>query len=263
VLQIAKELSETLEFYKNGGAQAMALAPEVVKDLQIASGLQAYNLLPTALTLYPALTPIRNLLPRLQGRGKQSEFKAVVGLSGDSLTSVWGSEGNSGVKVNLQTDDIIAVYRSLKEATGISFEQQWAGQGYIDSKSTAVVNLLRQFMINEELAILYGINSTAASTQFGPGAVGTPAAATLASVAAPTGVTAGNLASATAFVQYSAVTGMGESKASTEQSQAIGASQVLQITFPARAGLPVLYYKIFTSTGRDALTDLLALRRHP
>jgi hypothetical protein len=260
VLQIAKELSETLEFYKNGGAQAMALAPEVVKDLQISSGLQAYNLLPTALTLYPALTPVRNMLPRLQGRAKQSEFKAVVGLSGDSLSTVWGSEGNSGVKVNLQTDDIIAVYRSIKEATGISFEQQWAGQGYIDSKSTAVVNLLRQFMINEELAILYGINSSAASNQFGPGAVGTPAAATIATAALPTGVTAGNLAGATAFLQYSAVTGMGESKCSVEQSVAVSASNALKITLPARAGLPILYYKFYTgtTTGTEKLNTAAA-----
>lgn len=248
MLTIAKDLQATLEFYKNGGAESMALAPEVVKDLQIASGLQAYNLLPTALTLYPALTPVRNILPRLQGRGKQSEFKAIVGLSGDSLTTVWGQEGNSGVKVNLQTTDIIAIYRSIKEATGVSFEQQWAGQGYIDSKSTAVVNLLRQFMINEELAILYGINSSAATNQFGPGAVGTPGAGTLASVAPPSGVTAGNLAGATAFVKYTAVTGMGESLPSAEQSQAITAGQVLKFTTPARSGLPVLYYKLYTST---------------
>jgi len=248
LLQIAKELQETLEFYKSGGAETMALAPEVVKDLQIASGLQAYNLLPTALTLYPALTPIRNMLPRLQGRGKQSEFKAIVGLSGDTLGNIFGSEGNSGTKVTVQTSDIIAIYRSLKEATGISFEQQWAGQGFIDSKSTGVVNLLRQFMIQEEFAILYGLNTSAATNQFGPGAVGTPAAASLASVATPTGLTTGNFASATAFIRYTAVTGMGESLPSTEQSQAIAAANVLQVTLPVRSGLPVLYYKFYTNT---------------
>lgn len=247
-MQIAKELQETLEFYKNGGAESMALAPEVVKDLQIASGLQAYNLLPTALTLYPALTPFRNMLPRLQGRGKQSEFKAIVGVSGDVLGNIWGSEGNSGAKVTVQTTDIIAIYRSLKEATGISFEQQWAGQGFIDSKATGVVNLLRQFMINEEFSALFGLNSASATNQFGPGAVGTPGAATLASVATPTGMTTGNLASATAFVKYTAVTGQGESLPSAEQSQAVAAANVLSITFPARAGSPILYYKIYTST---------------
>lgn len=251
-MTIAADLQETLKFYKSGGAEAVALAPEVTKDLQISSGLQAYNLLPTALTLYPALTPLRNILPRLEGRGKQSEFKAIVGLSGDSMQSIWGSEGNSGVKVNLQTADIIAIYKSIKEAAGVSFEQQWAGEGFIDSKSTAVVNLLRQFMIMEELAISFGLNSAAASNQFGPGAVGTPGAATLASVAAPTGVTAGNLAGATAFVKYTAVTGMGESLPSAEQSVAVTAGQVLQITLPARSGSPILYYKIYTATGTGA-----------
>lgn len=248
-MNIAKELQETLAFYKNGGAESMALAPEVQKDLQIASGLQAYNLLPTALTLYPALTPFRNMLPRLQGRGKQSEFKAIVGVSGDTLGNIWGQEGSSGAKVTVQTTDIIAIYRSLKEATGISFEQQWAGQGFIDSKATGVVNLLRQFMIQEEIASLYGLNSSAATNQFGPGAVGTPAAATLATVATPTGMTTGNFASATARIRYTAVTGQGESLPSATQTQAISAANVLKITFPVRAGSPVLYYKLYTSIG--------------
>ena len=257
-MQIAKELQETLEFYKNGGAESMALAPEVVKDLQIASGLQAYNLLPTALTLYPALTPFRNMLPRLQGRGKQSEFKAIVGVSGDTIGNIWGSEGNSGSKVTVQTTDIIAIYRSLKEATGISFEQQWAGQGFIDSKATGVVNLLRQFMINEEFSALFGVNSSAATNQFGPGAVGTPAALSLAAGAAPTGFTS-SLGTGTLFVKYTAVTGQGESLPSAEQSQATTAGQVVTLTFPARSGLPVLYYKVYTSTttGTEKLNTVL------
>src|SRR5260370_2507629 len=99
------ELRKALEAYKSGGAAA--LTADVSKDWQIDSpagqamptlGLQQYNLFPTAMMLYPVLTPLRNILARLQGRGRQSEFKAILkvgnGPAGDNLANVFGSEGN-------------------------------------------------------------------------------------------------------------------------------------------------------------------------
>jgi len=231
----------------------MQLAPELQKDFQTTTGLYGYNLLPTALTLFPAATPLRNSLPRIQGKFRQSEFKAIVGLSGDTLGNIWGTEGVSGGKVDLQTEDIFAVYRSMKLAVGVSFEQQWVGQGFIDSKATAVVNLLRQFMIQEEISMLFGLQSVAASNQFGPGAVGTcPAMAAAAWEAAPSGVTVTPFSPATApTIKVTAVTGMGESLPVTVGS--IGGTyaqntSVLALTLPARAGSPILYFRVYGGT---------------
>ena len=272
---VDSELKKALDLYKSGGAPA--LQPDILKDWQISSGapatvpglgLQAYNLLPTALTLYPVLTPLRNMLPRLQGKGRQSEFKAILGIgngpAGDALSGVFGTEGQSGAKINPTIEDVLAVYRTLKQAVGVTFEAQWEGQGYLDIKGAAVVNLLRQFMINEERAILYALNSSAAiSSQFSAGAVGTAPAATLASVApsgtvvfngvtyvAPAANNTGNFAGATAFIRYTIVTGMGESLPSTEQSQAVAANAYLFVGFPTfqSNGFPGIAINIYTNT---------------
>ena len=271
------ELRKALDLYKSGGAPA--LSADVRKDWQIASpngqtmptlGLQQYNLFPTALTLYPVLTPLRNMLPRLQGRGRQSEFKAILkvgnGPLGDALSGVFGSEGNSGSKIDPTIEDIVAVYRSMKQAAAVSFEQQWEGQGYIDTKATAVVNLLRQFMINEERALLFGLNSGAAlTTQFSAGAVGVAAALPTIVDVAPGASTVVNGVTYTApsansslgtgnlFVQYRASTGMGASQNSAEQSVATTLNHYVLLIFPARAGFPINSYQVFSgaTTGSE------------
>ena len=281
------DITKTLEFYRSGGApQVGGLSAEIQKDLQIASGatgtpggtgLQAYNLLPSALTLYPVLTPVRNMTPRLQGRGKQSEFKAILGMSkagGGSLNlgNIFGQEGNSGQKVDLVIEDIVALYRSIKLATAVSFEQQWAGQGFIDSKATAVVNLLRQFMIQEELALLFGQNSTAAANQFAGGAVGTPATLVASTpvtsttplngqVGQPT--TGGSLQAGTWTVQISGVTGQGESIASAVFTlpALVGTTNQIVVNPNLRVAFPVISWNIYlVATGTTSQNGTYVVR---
>jgi hypothetical protein len=259
------EIEKTLAFYKAGGAPAIgALSPQIQKDLQIATGatgtpggtgLQQYNLYPTALTLYPVTTPIRNMTARLQGRGKQSEYKAIMGVTGGglALSTIWGSEGTSGQKVDLQVMDAVAIYRSIKIATGISFEQQWAGQGLLDSKATAVINLLRNFMVNEELALIYGANSAQATNQFAGGAVGTVAAPALT-----TATTGGTVAAGTYRVAITAVTGMGESLWTEATITTTGSTSTITVTPPARGAFPVFKWNVYISqVGGGAGTSTL------
>jgi hypothetical protein len=250
------ELRKALEAYKSDAAKLLT------KDWQVDSpagqsmptlGLQQYNLFPTALTLYPVLTPLRNILTRLQGRGRQSEFKAILrvggGPAGDDLASVFGSEGNSGAKIDPTIEDIVAVYRSLKQAAAVSFEQQWEGQGYIDTKSAAAVNLLRQFMINEERAILFAGNSSSAlTTQFAGGAAGVATSPTV-TVAGSAGSIANNGSVSVAIV---AVTGMGPSIVSAVVDTAGtdgGSGDAYTVSFPQTdrdtLGLPILYWEVY------------------
>lgn len=280
---VDQELRKALDLYKSGGAPA--LQPDILKDWTTSSGvpgsnlpslgLQSYNLLPTALTLYPALTPLRNMISRIQGKGRQAEFKAILGIgagpAGDALSGVFGTEGQSGAKINPSIEDVIAIYRSMKQAVGVTFEAQWEGAGYLDIKGTAVVNLLRQFMINEERAILLAGNSTAAiASQFAAGAVNIPAALAQGPTdVAPSGTVtfAGNtytapsanstLGTATTFVKYTVVTGMGESKPSAEQSVATTANHYVFIAFPngSANGFPGVSFNVYSSstTGNELL----------
>jgi hypothetical protein len=257
----ADDVTTAIAFYKAAAASSLVgLAPDIQKDLAIASGLQQYNLYPTALTLSPILTPLRNMTPRTQGLGAKAEYKAIIGASGVALsgaTQVWGAEGVSGQKISLATADITSIYRALKVAGGVSFEQQWAGAQFIDSKAIEVVNTLRQLMVMEELAMLFGCNSTAAaSTQFGPGAVGTLGAATLTDVAANGGgapVAVSTLAASATSVKVSAVTGMGESLV-TAATITPTATHYIRVDMPSRANQPVLYYNVYAgSSGAEKL----------
>jgi hypothetical protein len=73
-----QEVLAALEAYKGGRAEQVAmLNPDLQKDWALSAGFQAYNLQPVALIMVPQLTPIRNMTPRVGGKGKQAN---VFGL---------------------------------------------------------------------------------------------------------------------------------------------------------------------------------------
>src|SRR4051812_29343136 len=60
------------------------------------TGLTFYDLEPGAKFLYPVLTPLRNMIPRVSGRGGiQANWKSVTGINTSGL-SVGVSGGNRG-----------------------------------------------------------------------------------------------------------------------------------------------------------------------
>ena len=123
------------------------------------TGLTYYDLQPGALALYPVITPLRNRIPRVgAGRGIQANWKAVTGININSL-AVGVSEGNRSAVVTTSTADYMAAYRGLGLEDYVTFEADYASDGFDDLKGLAVQGLLRALMIGEEKVILGGNTS--------------------------------------------------------------------------------------------------------
>lgn len=244
-MTLAAELTKTIELLRGGGAVKAAVMPDAVKEWNIASGLQMYNLEPVAKEFYPVLSPLRNMTTRLSGKGKQAEYKAIVAVNTGKAKG-WAGEGAAAATIQNSVVDRLAVYKSFGLGDGVTFEQQWAGAGFVDSKALAVATLLRATMIAEEDAILYGQHTVAAENAQAPGALGTTATPTC--VGATSG---GNIADGTYYVVTVAHTGMGAAIKSAEATVTItGGSGAGKITVtPARtANQPILGFDIYVGT---------------
>ena len=89
--------------------------------------------------LVPQLTPVRNITPRVQGKGAKAEYKAVTALNSAGLQG-WVAQGAAASVVTTTTEDVTATYRSFALGDTVTFEQQWAGRGFLDTKALAVVD---------------------------------------------------------------------------------------------------------------------------
>jgi hypothetical protein len=149
------------------------------------TGLTYYDLQDGALALYPVVTPLRNKIARVgAGRGIQANWKAVTGINVNAL-AVGVSEGNRGGVMATSTADYMAAYRGLGLEDYVTFEADYAADGFTDLKALAAQGLLRALMIGEEKVILGGNTSVA---------LGTTPQPTLSDV-----TTGGSLAANTAF----------------------------------------------------------------
>lgn len=128
------------------------------------TGLTYYDLQDGALALYPVITPLRNKIPRVgAGRGIQANWKAVTGININAL-AVGVSEGNRGGVVATSTADYMAAYRGLGLEDYVTFEADYAADGFTDLKALAAQGLLRALMIGEEKVVLGGNTSVALGT---------------------------------------------------------------------------------------------------
>jgi hypothetical protein len=237
-----QELLQTIEVLKSATLDSAVITPDAQKDFNLSSGMQAYNLEAGAKFLFPVMSPLRNLLPRVGGKGRQVEYKAITGINTGNDQG-WVAEGVSGNIVSTSFTDIYSIYKTISQADKVTFEQQWAGASFIDSKATAVANLLRSVMITEEKDILFGQNTVAASNQQAPGAVGACPIPTLAASG-----TGSSLAAGTVHVKIVAHTGVGRSLPSADTTQVVTAGQNVVITFPKVAGQPILGFSAYVST---------------
>ncbi len=254
MLNVNAEIAKAVELLQTEVPKA-ALTPDAQKNWNLATGLQMYNLYPAALTILPVLTPLRNAIARGHGKGKQAEFKAITNVNAGGASFIV-SEGYSGPSTSVSVEDVIAVYRSMALATQITFEQEWAGRGFVNSKAEAVANLLRAFMLQEELGILFAQNSNAAANQQAPGAVGQLPAPTL--TVSNTGGTIGNASSATTvYVVVTPVTGMkflngsGEGIASSVGSATVASGTTtasISVQPPVLINQPVLSFNVYVGS---------------
>lgn len=125
------------------------------------SGITAYDLEAPSKKLYPVITPLRNEIPRVSGKGGiQANWRAVTGVNTNS-TSPWVSQGNRGAVIPSSTADYTAAYKGFGLEDYVTFEADYASENFEDVKALSVEGLLRATMIAEEQVILGGNNSFA------------------------------------------------------------------------------------------------------
>jgi hypothetical protein len=124
-------------------------------------GITAYDLEAPSKKLYPVLTPLRNKIPRVSAKGGiQANWRAVTGIN-TAKTAIGLSEGNRGAVMTTTTADYTAAYKGYGLDDNVTFEADYASEGFEDAKALAVEGLLRALMIGEERAMLGSNNSLA------------------------------------------------------------------------------------------------------
>lgn len=161
----AGKTQETLDLFKAAqGKPSAELAKSWTQSGSATSGITAYDLEAPAKKLYPVITPLRNLIPRTSGRGGiQANWRGITGINTAGMSAGVG-QGNRGGVVTTSTADYIAAYRGLGLEDNVTFEADYAAEGFDDVKAIAVQGLLESLMIQEERIILGGCGSNALGT---------------------------------------------------------------------------------------------------
>lgn len=125
------------------------------------SGLTYYDLEAGAKLLFPVLTPLRNSIPRVSGKGGvQAAWRAVTAINSTGLR-IGVSGGNRGAVAAVTTKDYVATYKGIGIETNADFEAQFAGQNFDDIRALAAQTGLEALMIGEEAMLLGGNTSMA------------------------------------------------------------------------------------------------------
>ena len=150
-------------------AESLALMKNATTSgIQVATGFQFFDLESKAKRLYPVLTPLRNQIARVtkSGYGTQPHWKVLTNVNasafnGGGPTSIFigVSEGNRNAVIPTSEVDYTAPYKGIGLENSVTFEADYAGQGFDDLRSLAQITLLESTMIGEENMILTGNTS--------------------------------------------------------------------------------------------------------
>lgn len=144
------------------------------------SGLTFYDLEPGAKLLYPVLTPLRNIIPRVPGKGGiQAAWRSITAINTTNV-DVGVSSGNRGAVMAIATQDNTASYKGIGIEDNVDFEAQYAGQGFEDIRALAGMTGLQGLMLKEEPALLGANGSLALGTTNTPALAGSSSSGTLA-----------------------------------------------------------------------------------
>lgn len=132
------------------------------------SGLTFYDLELGAKFLYPVLTPLRNEIPRVSGKGGiQANWRAITAVNSTGVR-VGVSGGNRGAVMAVTTADYTAAYKGIGIENNVDFEAQYAGQGFDDVRAIAARAGLEALMLQEEILLLGGNGTVALGTTATP-----------------------------------------------------------------------------------------------
>lgn len=157
-------VSEVLDLVKKAQLSPQA-ADEIAKAYTQATGLVQYDLEAPAKKMVPAITPLRNMCPRVKsGSGDTAtRWKAITAVN---TTNVHGgvSEGNRGAVITDTVEDRTAAYVGIGLENSVTFEADYAAESFDDAKARAVENLLLASILKEEEMLLGGNANVALGT---------------------------------------------------------------------------------------------------
>jgi hypothetical protein len=151
---------ETIDLLKKAhGNPDNELLKAWVQSNSAISGITAYDLEAPSKKLYPVITPLRNEIPRVSGKGGiQANWRAVTAVNSTAMQP-YVSQGNRSGIISTTVADYTASYKGLGLEDSVTFEADYAAENFEDVKALSVEGLLRSMMIAEEKVILGGNTS--------------------------------------------------------------------------------------------------------
>lgn len=259
---VAATLAKVLATYQAGLDPAFVnkingLDPAAVRK-DYPSGLVGYDLEPAARVLQPVITPLRNRLPRVAGKGGTAANWRQVTTLDTNKTNQFPGFGTKANVLSYTETDRSATYKSIALGDNVSIEAIQQAKGLEDARAQMAVRLLENVMIVEEQTLIGGRGSAA---------LGTVTAPTVANT-----TTGGTVAANTYYVTVRACTGIGRSTAAANISAATaspargkksiqtatttsGSTSTINASTPAVVG--ALFYEWYVGTNNDNTTCTL------
>jgi hypothetical protein len=234
--------ADTLDLYK----QALrSPSDDIAKTISTGTGLIAYDLQAPAKNLYPFVTPLRNVIPRVGGgTGTATNWRQVSSIVGSGFDAMgWVPEGQRSGQMSYATSSKSATYVTIGEEDAATYEAIAAGVHFEDIQARMTFRLLQKMMLKEEMAILGG-NAGAAAGGLSLGVPGTPTVSAVAN-------TASTLTTATYYVKVVALTIDGFQNAGGTVLNTVASGSVAAVT--AASVCPTTK----TVTGADGKTYVL------
>lgn len=221
------------------------------------TGLVGYDLEPAARVLQPVITPLRNRIPRVKGKGgTAANWRQITSLD-TNKTNTFSASGTKAPVLSYTETDRSATYKTISMGDNVSLQAIQQAIGLEDARANMSIRLLENVMILEEQDLITARN----------GALGTVTAPTVTSVAA-----GGTVAANTYYVVVRACTGQGRTsvaanitaagvvasrgKKSTQTAvTTTGAASVISATTPAVDG--AAYYEWYVGTTNNATSETL------
>jgi hypothetical protein len=248
----------------------------IAKAISTGTGLVAFDLQAPAKNLYPFVTPIRNVIPRIGGgTGTATNWRQVTALVGSGFDAMgWVPEGQRSGQMSYTTATRSATYVTIGEEDAATYEAISAGRQFEDVQARMTFRLLQKMMLKEEMAILAGNASLELGTPATPSlsASGTgatlPAATYYVKVVGLTleGYQNSSLAGGVATTKE--ITGAdgksytlagGSSGISAEASQAVTLGQTLFASVAALQGAVAYAWYVGSASGAEKLEAITTI----
>lgn len=167
-----KMINETFEMKQR-------VSNDLLKSWNQSTGLINYDLQRPAKLIYPVITKLRNMIPRVRGNGDiMTHWKVITAINSTNVNA-GVSEGNRGGIISTVLADKSARYKGVGLEDSVTYEAEYAAEGFDDVLARAVQGLLASLMVQEEKIIIGANNSVALGTTPTPVLAGSTTGGTL------------------------------------------------------------------------------------